>query len=422
MVNNVGADSSAIRPSRRYLFLQGPITPFFKLVANRLEAHGSTCYRINLCFGDWLFWRGRDSLNFRGSQKQWPAAIARFLDEKQIDCIVLLGEQRFYHKQAIALAQSRGVEVVVTDFGYLRPDWIVLERNGMSAESEFPRAAAAIKKLAAQAAKLDMQPRYEDSFFRQVVWDISYHMSSTLLFFLYPGYRSHQIYHPLWVYFGTGLRLLRRKLWGGRRALQTIGQLRDKPYFIFPLQMQNDFQIRAYSRYAGVDEALEEVIASFAQHSDATARLVVKVHPLDPGIIGWQKKTRQLSQQYGVANRVVYIDGGSLSQLIKHALGLVTINSTVGLWSLRAHLPTKVLGEAVYAVEGLVQGSSLDEFWTQPQAPDPELLQLFLRALAGSVHLRGVYYNEPGLSAAAEEASQRLMNNCINRPLVPEKA
>jgi len=417
VVKDVGTVCTAVTPGKRYLFLQGPITPFFKLVANRLEAKGCVCYRVNLCFGDWLFWRGKRAINYRGSQRQWPAFITQLLDEKQISCIVLLGEQRYYHKQAIAIARERGIEVVVTDFGYLRPDWIVFERNGMSSESEFPRCAESIKRLAANVDEPSMQTHYQDSFFRQVVWDITYHISSTLLFFLYPGYRSHQIYHPLWVYMGTGLRLLRRKLWGERSARKTIKQLAAKPYFVFPLQMQNDFQIRAYSRFSGVDEALKEVIASFAQNANADTTLVVKVHPLDPGMIRWHKTTRKLAQQYGVAHRVVYIDGGSLADLINHAQGLVTINSTVGLWSLRAHIPTKVLGDAVYAVDGLVHREGLDGFWRQPQVPDVELLRAFLRALAAYVHLRGVYYNEPGLSAAADEACQRLISGRVNLPL-----
>ena len=57
---------------------------------------------------------------------------------------MLLGEQRPYHRAAIAAAQARGIAVTVTDFGYLRPDWIMLERDGMGAESRFPRDPAAI--------------------------------------------------------------------------------------------------------------------------------------------------------------------------------------------------------------------------------------------------------------------------------------
>ena len=403
---------------KRFLFLQGPITPFFKRMADKLEAAGCECYRINLCMGDWLFWRGRKSVNYCGQQAQWPAFIEAFLVEKKITTIVLLGEQRFYHKSAIVIAKSMGVDVVVTDFGYLRPDWIVFERNGMSSESEFPQDAEQIQKLAALAPALKAQQKYHDSFFKQVVWDIIYHISSTLLFFLYPGYRSHQKYHPVWVYIGTGCRLLRRKLVWGRRSNRIIKQLESKPYFVFPLQMQNDFQIRAYSRFNGVDEALEEVIASFAEHASGNAQLVVKVHPLDPALISWQKITAQLASKYGVAKRVSYIDGGSLSALISASQGLVTINSTVGLWSLRAQVPTKVLGESVYDIENLVHGGSLATFWQQPIKPDPQLLADFLRAIAASIHIRGVYYNEPGLSNAVDEACQRLLLGCINKPLV----
>jgi capsular polysaccharide export protein len=62
--------------------------------------------------------------------------------------IVLLGEQRVYHRAAIATARPLGIAVTVTDFGYIRPDWVIVERNGMNAESEFPRDAAAILALA----------------------------------------------------------------------------------------------------------------------------------------------------------------------------------------------------------------------------------------------------------------------------------
>ena len=116
---------------RNILFLQGPITPFFKLIADNLSAQGCACFRINLCFGDWLFWQGRESTEFRGSQQQWPAFIEHYLDQHQITDILLLGEQRFYHRHAIRLANARSIQVVTTDFGYLRPDWITFELIGM---------------------------------------------------------------------------------------------------------------------------------------------------------------------------------------------------------------------------------------------------------------------------------------------------
>jgi capsular polysaccharide export protein len=62
--------------------------------------------------------------------------------------VLLLGENRRYHRQAVDIALALGIQVVVNDFGYIRPDWITFERNGMSGGSLFPRDPAAIRAMA----------------------------------------------------------------------------------------------------------------------------------------------------------------------------------------------------------------------------------------------------------------------------------
>lgn len=404
------------------LFLQGPITPFFKLIADRLEAEGAKCLRINLCFGDWLFWRRPGATNYRGRKSDWPAFIDQFIARHGVTHVVLLGEQRFYHRKAIEAAKRYGVEVVATDFGYLRPDWITFERNGMSADSEFPREPEAIRQLARAAGPFEKRRKFQDSFFTQSIWDMAYHLLSSLFRPFYPFYDSHQVYHPVMVYIGTGIRIALRKLGRNQRANDVILRLleSDAGYFVFPLQMQNDFQIRAYSRFNGIEEALEEVVASFAANAEPEHQLVIKVHPLDPGMISWRRRCKGIMQQYGVADRVRYIDGGSLAVLLKGALGVITINSTVGIWSLLEGKPTHTLGESVYNVPGLVDQNSLDQFWSSPTPPDLSLRDDFMQAMAGAVQIRGVYYNQPGLNNAVEEAARRLLTGCINKPLTAE--
>ena len=140
---------------RRFLFLQGPISPFFAEVAAGLRTLGHEAHRINLCLGDKLFWRGPGAVDFRGRAGDWPAFVGDFFDRRGITDLVLLGEQRPLHRAAIAAARERAIAVAVTDFGYLRPDWIVLERDGMGAESRFPREAEAIRALAARCQEPD---------------------------------------------------------------------------------------------------------------------------------------------------------------------------------------------------------------------------------------------------------------------------
>ena len=397
------------RPRQVFLFLQGPITPFFAEVATVLEGRGHRALRVNLCFGDRLFWRRPGAVNFAGTREQWPAFVADLVDREGVTDLVLLGEQRYYHKVAISVARARRVRVTVTDFGYLRPDWLTFEPNGMSGDSLFPRDPDAIMALAAEAPPPDLAARYTDSFFTQAVWDMAYHLSSAALPWTHPHYRSHQVYHPVLVYLGTGWHLLRTR-WTGPAADRLVDRVRASgvPYWVLPLQMENDFQLRAYSPFPDMKTPLQDVIRSFAENAPREARLLIKLHPLDPSLRNWGRIIARTAKRYGAAERVDFLDGGSLPRLLEGSRGVVTVNSTVGLWAIRAGLPTTTLGAAVFDIEGLTFQGPLDGFWTGGQKPRPELVDAFVRAIVAHIQIRGVYYRREGLDAAVRTAAGRL--------------
>ncbi|MEN0088796.1 MAG: capsular biosynthesis protein, partial [Pseudomonadota bacterium] len=133
---------------RTFLFLQGPVGGFFPRLASGLAAEGHRTLRINLNTGDWVFWRIGGATHYRGSLQAWPEFLAEFLDDNGVTDILLLGEQRPYHKVAVELAKARNIQVTVTDFGYLRPDWITLEPFGMNAASRLTRNPKALRKIA----------------------------------------------------------------------------------------------------------------------------------------------------------------------------------------------------------------------------------------------------------------------------------
>ena len=62
--------------------------------------------------------------------------------------------------------------------------------------------------------------------------------------------------------------------------------------------------------------------------------------------------------------------------LYHHTLGVVTVNSTVGISALLHELPVKVTGRAFYDIRHLTSQCSLDQFW---QAPEPVHSELFNR-------------------------------------------
>ena len=406
------------------LFLQGPHSTFFAQLAHKLDGLGHQSLRINLSFSDWLFWRRGGAWNYRGNLKKWSAYLDEFYDTHGVTDIVLLGEQREHHKVAIELAKLRGIHVTVTDWGYLRPDWLTFERDGMSGSTHFTKDPAEIHRLGEDAPEPDLSLKYPESFSRLAFSNVCGDIGNWIFAFLYPGHGSHLLDNPIVGYISTGLRMIRAKR-RERFTRQTIRHLvhhaAERPYFVFPLQMEGDFQIRAYSRYSDLYTAIYEVLDSFARGAEENDKLVIKLHPWDTGLRPWRKISMGLARKFGVASRVEFIDGGSLDELLAAAKGMVTINSTCGVGALRMGKPVRVLGECVYDVPGLTAQCSLDDFWRNPPAPEPLLRDAFVRAMASCIQIKGGFFSDAGLAAAVEAAAERLSNGLVNQPLPATK-
>lgn len=398
-----------------FVFLQGLPSPFFKRVGRELTQLGCRVTGINLCVGDQIFWRGANTINYRGRLDDWGSFLLGFYETKGVTDIVLLGEQRSYHKIAIELAHSHGIRVTAIDFGYLRPDWITVERDGMGGASHFPKDPATITALAVSAPVANLAQRYTDGFWTMAWGDMHYHFSNLFYFWLFPHYcRPYKRDPPFTHYFSIGKRLLLAKK-GHQVAMKRLADLKAEqtPYFLLPLQLENDFQIVSYSPFSGQKEALWLILRSFAAHAPVQARLLIKVHPWDPGVENWQQFIEEVANELGIGSRLDYFDGGNLDDIIVASQGVVTINSTVGLRALQLDRPVMVLGEAIYHIVGLTFQESVDEFWTRSQKPDPVLREAFIKVLCHYFQIRGTFYSEPGLSAAVKEMADRLYSGRV---------
>ena len=404
-------------PQRSFLFLQGPTNLLFAEIARQLREAGHGVHRINLCLGDELFWRGPTVHSFRGTPDEWPGYLAAFFERHAISDIVLLGEQREAHRVAIALAHERGIAVAVTDFGYLRPDWVILEHDGLNGQSRFTRDPAAIRQLARNLPPIDRTVRHAHNAFNQALWDMRFHLSSALWPWGYPHFRRHTLRHPALTYLATGWRLARGGL--ERRWAERVMRRMDasKGYYLFAMQMEDDFSLRAYSSYADLDQAMALVIGSFARRAPPQAHLVFKLHPLDPGLKAWRRRIGRLSALSDVAGRVHFVDGGDLDHLIRRSAGVLSVNSTVGLRALELARPVMALGQAIYRIDGLAFAGPLDAFWTEAPPPDAELVEAWLRLLGASLHVRGGMYDATAIQAAADGMAYRLHHRLVNVPL-----
>ncbi|QJU57602.1 capsular biosynthesis protein [Sphingomonas sp. AP4-R1] len=407
------------RGRREFLFLQGLAGPFFAMLGQRLADHGHGVRRINFNGGDKLYWSAPNATDYRGTLKRWPAFLDAYLDRSPATDLVLFGDCRPLHAAAIKVARDRGMQVHVFEEGYIRPDYVTVEAEGVNGHSTLPRNPEEYLRAARSLPPLEEHPPIASFFNRRAREDLTYNLGSFLLTPLFPGYRTHRPWHILVEYMGWAARLLRKPS-GMRRSSATIDQLNGdgRPFFVFPLQLDCDYQIRVHSGFKRIQPAIEHVLASFAAHAPADTLLVVKGHPLDNGLTDWEKKTRAVAEKLGISDRMLFIAWADIDPLVRAARGVVTVNSTTGTLALRYGVPTIVLGDAVYNVPRITHQTGLGAFWTKPQAPEAEVFDAFRRVLVDRCLVHGGYFSDDGLEMLIGGAAARIENSVPGAPAV----
>ncbi|UVO52386.1 capsular biosynthesis protein [Sphingomonas sp. SUN019] len=395
---------------RTFLFLQGPHGSYFARLGGALAARGHDVHRINLSGGDQHDWPG-PAVSYRGRQDSWPVFFDDYIVDHGVTDVVLFGDCRPHHSMAHGMAKLRGIRVHVLEEGYIRPDYVTLEEGGVNGHSRMPRDPAWYR---AEAARLPPVPDSAPvpSSFRRRAYETVRHLWATALYKpLYPFYKTHRPLSPFVEAVGWLLRWSTRGLERRLSAVEVARAVAEKeahPFFLAPLQLNSDYQIRVHSPFGDMRSALRLMIKSFAEAAPAHMRLLVKRHPLDAGLIPWRRITRSLAKRYGVADRVLYVGEADIAPLLPQAAGAVMVNSTVGTLALNLGIPVAVLGHAVYDVEGVVHRGPLEEFWDAPSPPDPALWAAVRRVFIDRSLVRGGFLSEEGLAMLVDNAIPRL--------------
>jgi len=399
----------APHPSNSFLFLQGVSSPFFNRLAKALRAIDQRVNSISFNVGDVLYSPGS-----RTSYSASPDGLEAFYSERfrQLDVtdLVLFGDCRPVHRPAVALARRLGIRVHVFEEGYFRPYWVTLERDGVNNNSLLPRDPDWYRDVGKHIVRYGNGNAFKLSFVSRAAHDVLYHGGGALNTVCFPHYRTHAPYSAAMEYAGfirQGIRLL----FAARRANQLVDEVvrERRPTFLLPLQLDSDAQIKDHSPFANMFEVINHVIASFAAHAPTEARLLVKDHPLSPGLVNYRRITEALAQQYGVSDRVDFLATGHMPTLLSHIAGMVTVNSTAGASALLHSRPTFALANPIYAMPGLTQQGSLDDFWQHPEAPDMALFQHFRNTVIHTTQVNGGFYTRCGIDMAVTNCLEVLM-------------
>ena len=394
---------------RAFLFLQGPPGPLFQQLGRAIAARGIPVHRINLSGGDLRDWPD-GAVNYRGRFSEWPVFLDEYLREHGITDLILFGDCRPYHVSAHGIAGLRNIRTHVLEEGYLRPNWMTLELEGVNARSLLSRDK---KWFLKEADRLPPEPENGPitASFRRRARDSYWHYHDVRVGLVeFPHYRSHRSGSIIMEGIGWLWRLFRDKQ-RQREAASTLRQVEGRPYFVFPLQLSGDYQIRTHSPFPDMQSAAAYAIASFAAHAPPDVDLLLKSHPLDCSFFNWTRFVREHEVRLGIQGRLHFVDGGDLDAMAESARGLICVNSTSATLALAHGTPVCTIGEAIYDMPGLTHQRHLDTFWVDPTPPEPGVYAAFRRVLVDRCLVRG--------GVASESAVDMLIRSILDR-LVPE--
>ena len=386
--------------SRRFLFLQGPHGPFFHGLARMLRKAGAEVWRVGFNAGDEAFWFGSDGyIAHDGTVEDWPEHFLQLIGERAITDIVLYGDTRPVHADAVALAERAGLRVHVFEEGYMRPYWVTYERGGSNGHSKLMSIDVAHmqRTLALSDLEIPTPPAHWGDMQQHVFYGAIYHW---FVMFWNRRYRHFTPHRELPVATEALLYTKRLLLMPFIAAERRIATRRVRhggfPFHLVLMQLEHDSSFQSHSPFARMEDFIREVMEGFATGARRHHHLVFKAHPLENDRSPIRKIIRKLAAELGVSDRVHYIAGGKLAALLDHARTAVTVNSTAAQQVLWRGIPLKVFGEAVYGKPEFVSDQPLDEFFSAPNRPDSRAYKDYRRFLLETSQVPGGFYSTRG--------------------------
>lgn len=395
----------------RILLLQGPVGAFFQRVSAWLtDVHGKTVHKFNFNAGDEYFYPESiaHTSPYLGTYRDFPAYLENYIKLHGIQAVVCFGDTRPYHVLARKTAEDCRVDFWAFEEGYFRPFYITLEKSGVNAFSPLPRTA---EFYASRFPMLEKQQYHEPApvpagFKPMAKNAVRYYIQANLNRKKYPDYIHHRAYglgHYLRLWSVSIFKRLDYWIEDASFA-KKIEAGKFGKFFVVPLQVFNDSQVRIHCDFSSVQSFLLHVLDSFARHAPQDTSLIIKHHPMDRGFIDYGRDIKRFVKKHPkLKKRIIYVHDVPLPVFLRHGTGMVTINSTSGLSALIHNMPVKVLGRAHYDIPGITDQNRLADFWNHPVPPDKELFHAYRMYHINITQINGNFYSDVNFPAIEDK-------------------
>ncbi len=382
------------RIERHFLLLQMPCGSFGRELYRSLRAAGHDCTRIAINGGDLIGARRQKTVAYTRSIADWPQWLSDYATENKVTDIVCYGDCRPYHRLAIQTLKPLGIRIHVLEEGYLRPNWVTCEADGVNGHSALVEVN--LDRVPPQP-KLPREVELQATNFRYCFAGFLYYFWTFMLAPVFPRYETHR---DLDIVGEATLWLVRLLSWPIRRsrterALKQIERLK-KPVHLALLQLNGDSQIKVHSQFRSTRHFVEYCLAEFKAGGGQESLLVFKNHPLDSGVIDLGAVIRDEAERLGLAGRVFFVETGKLVPLLEKSVSAVAVNSTACHQALLRGIPTLVLGKAVFNHPQIVSRMRLADFFKLRPCKTRDDYDKLVSLMRQTCQFNGSFYSTEG--------------------------
>ena len=302
-----------------------------------------------------------------------------FLEEKQIDLVIMHNDLRWQHALAIHVCKEIRMRYLITERGLFRPHTTTVDFQGVNAYSSIPKDINFYEKITVKNL-----PFREHSIGRLKSFQVNFKFALFLCLSYFGDIikvnsrLANQRYSLLSYIF---LFLKQRKKLKGKLTLPL-----PKKYIFIPLQVNADTQVLVHSGYENIQAFIYHVEKTFYAEQNNVS-LVFKPHPMDK------------EMEYAFDSRSIVVDSDT-NTLIQGSEFIITINSTVGFEAIQHYKAVIVLGEAFYKIPKLCIASSIQSFQkdlltclTNRMTIDHQLVDKFIFYLKSEYQVSGNLFN-----------------------------
>jgi len=225
-------------------------------------------------------------------------SIYFYLEKYKPEFLALWNGKKFHQRLALEVAELFNIKPLFFENGVM-PNTTTLDLKGVNASSSIPRDIEFFKKL--KYSKINLPTT-----------------------------------------------LIERK---SKKKRVEIGEKLPSRYIFVPFQVSYDTQILQHSPWIGSMFELFDIIEWLSERLDIA--FVIKEHPSD--------RVSNYKSLYARRGEKIFFSLENTQKLIQNATAVVTINSSVAVEALLFYKRVVVLGEAFFAIDGLVKVAKSEE-------------------------------------------------------------